>query len=131
MSDTHERERRRYETALVWLRRDLRLHDHPALVAALAAAEHVVPLFVSDDALLGGRWPAPNRLWFMRECVRLLGDDLRARGGGLALRRGCPPRSAPRRSSSRATTAPTPAGATTRSPMRWRGTASASTPSAG
>jgi deoxyribodipyrimidine photo-lyase len=90
MSDTHGRERRRYETAIVWLRRDLRLHDHPALVAALAASERVVPLFVFDDALLGGRWPAPNRLWFMRECVRLLGDDLRARGGGLALRRGLP-----------------------------------------
>src|SRR3954447_3934662 len=32
-------------TALVWFRRDLRVHDHPPLRAALAAHERVVPVF--------------------------------------------------------------------------------------
>lgn len=41
-------------TAIVWLRRDLRLHDHPPLVAALAAHERVVPVFVLDPLLLRG-----------------------------------------------------------------------------
>jgi deoxyribodipyrimidine photo-lyase len=75
---------------VIWFRRDLRLHDHPALTAALAAGRPVAPLFVFDEALLRGRWPAPNRVWFMRESVRALGDRLRERGGGLAIRVGQP-----------------------------------------
>src|SRR3954452_11117678 len=35
---------------LMWFRRDLRLHDHPALSAAAASGE-VVPVFVVDPAL--------------------------------------------------------------------------------
>ena len=31
--------------AIVWFRRDLRLHDHPALTAAIAEADEVIPLF--------------------------------------------------------------------------------------
>ncbi|NAZ80724.1 deoxyribodipyrimidine photo-lyase [Kineococcus sp. R8] len=38
--------------ALLWFRRDLRLRDHPALLAAAADGE-VVPLFVVDPALWG------------------------------------------------------------------------------
>ena len=75
---------------MVWFRRDLRLHDHPALTAALQAGERVAPLFIFDEALLEGRWPAPNRLWFMRESVRALGEDLRERGSHLAIRVGKP-----------------------------------------
>jgi hypothetical protein len=44
-------------TAIVSFRRDLRLHDHPALVAACAGHARVIPLFVLDDHLLHGeRW---------------------------------------------------------------------------
>jgi deoxyribodipyrimidine photo-lyase len=35
-------------TAIVWFRRDLRVHDHPALTAALEAADQVIPVFVFD-----------------------------------------------------------------------------------
>jgi hypothetical protein len=42
-------------TALLWLTRDLRVHDHPALRAALDRCERVVPVFCFDDRLLGGR----------------------------------------------------------------------------
>jgi deoxyribodipyrimidine photo-lyase len=42
-------------TAVVWLRRDLRLHDHPALWRAAEEFARVVPLFVLDPALLSGR----------------------------------------------------------------------------
>jgi hypothetical protein len=38
----------------VWLRRDLRLHDHPALAAALSA-DRLAVVFCLDDALLHGR----------------------------------------------------------------------------
>ena len=43
-------------TAVVWFRRDLRLHDHPALHHAVESFDRVVPLYVVDDALLDGRW---------------------------------------------------------------------------
>ncbi len=52
MGDSSETGEGRYGTAVVWFRRDLRLHDLPVLTAALERAERVVPLFVFDDALL-------------------------------------------------------------------------------
>jgi deoxyribodipyrimidine photo-lyase len=41
--------------ALLWLRRDLRLHDNPPLGAALEAADAVIVVFCFDPGLLGGR----------------------------------------------------------------------------
>ena len=49
------------DTAVVWFRRDLRVHDHPALAAACREHERVVPLFVLDPALLGGRFRSRGR----------------------------------------------------------------------
>ncbi|MFL6070691.1 MAG: deoxyribodipyrimidine photo-lyase, partial [Actinomycetes bacterium] len=37
--------------SVLWLRRDLRLHDHPALVEAATTRDEVLPLFVIDPAL--------------------------------------------------------------------------------
>jgi deoxyribodipyrimidine photo-lyase len=34
------------DCALVWFRRDLRLHDHTALQAALQSAKRVIPVFI-------------------------------------------------------------------------------------
>src|SRR4051812_38357070 len=56
-------------TALVWFRRDLRVHDHPPLRAALDAHEAVVPVFVLEDKLLDA---SPSRTAFMLECLREL-----------------------------------------------------------
>jgi deoxyribodipyrimidine photo-lyase len=83
-------EREGERTIVVWFRRDLRLHDHPALAAALRDGARVVPLFVFDEGLLRGRWPAPNRVWFMREAVGSLAADLEERGARLCLRLGRP-----------------------------------------
>jgi deoxyribodipyrimidine photo-lyase len=77
-------------TALVWFRRDLRVHDNPALAAAIAEADVVIPVFVFDEALLHGRWPAPNRVWFMRESVAELAAALEQRGAGLRVLAGRP-----------------------------------------
>ncbi len=82
-------------TAIVWLRRDLRLHDHPPLVAALAAHERVVPAFVLDPVLLRGRFASAPRTAFLLACLRELDAALRERGGGLAIRHGAPERELP------------------------------------
>ncbi|MEI7742498.1 MAG: deoxyribodipyrimidine photo-lyase, partial [Chloroflexota bacterium] len=77
-------------TVIAWFRRDLRIHDHPALTAAIADADVVIPVFVVDDALLAGRWASANRAWFLRESVVALSASLAERGAGLRILRGRP-----------------------------------------
>ena len=79
-------------TAIVWFRRDLRLHDHPALRAALDGHETVVPFFCLDDRLLHGRHASGPRTQFMLDCLADLDGALRERGSGLVVRRGPPER---------------------------------------
>ena len=74
-------------TALVLFTRDLRVHDHPALAAAAAEAERVVPLFVLDPTLLE-RFGAPNRVAFLLDALHDLGRAVRERGGALVMRHG-------------------------------------------
>jgi deoxyribodipyrimidine photo-lyase len=76
--------------AVVWFRRDLRVADHPALVAALDAADQVVPVFVVDRTLLGGRPSGPNRRAFLHGALGSLARELEARGGRLLVREGDP-----------------------------------------
>jgi deoxyribodipyrimidine photo-lyase len=75
-------------TALVWLRRDLRMNDHPALRAALDHHDRVVPVFCFDDRLLQGRHASGPRTQFLLECLADLDASLRMRGSGLVVRRG-------------------------------------------
>jgi deoxyribodipyrimidine photo-lyase len=79
-------------TAIVWFRRDLRLRDHPALQAAVAAGGDVVPLFVLDDRLLHGRHASGSRTQFMLERLADLDRELRDRGARLVVRHGLPER---------------------------------------
>jgi deoxyribodipyrimidine photo-lyase len=74
-------------TSVMWFRRDLRLGDHPALLAA-AAAGPVAALFVLDEHLL--RRSGPNRTAFLLASLRALDDDLRLLGGRLLVRHGDP-----------------------------------------
>jgi len=74
--------------ALVLFTGDLRVHDQPALTAAIATHAEVVPAFVLDEKLLAGSCGAPNRLAFLLDCLHDLDSSLRARGGALVLRRG-------------------------------------------
>jgi deoxyribodipyrimidine photo-lyase len=75
-------------TAVVVFTRDLRVSDHPALAAAVAGADRVVPLFVFDDAILSARSCAPNRVAFLLDSLRDLNRSLATLGGGLVVRRG-------------------------------------------
>ena len=74
-------------TVVVLFTRDLRLHDQPALAAAVERAERVVPLFVLDDDILAA-FGAPNRVTFLLEALDDLDASLRVRGAALVVRRG-------------------------------------------
>ena len=74
--------------AVVWFRRDLRVADHPALLAAVDAADEVVPVFVVDRTLLHGRPAGPNRRAFLHGALRSLADELGSLGGRLLVRSG-------------------------------------------
>ncbi len=79
-------------TAIVWFRRDLRIHDHPSLAAAASGAETVVPFFCLDDRLLGGRHRSGARTQFMLEALADLDGALQELGSRLVVRRGDPRR---------------------------------------
>jgi deoxyribodipyrimidine photo-lyase len=70
--------------AILWFRRDLRLGDHPALLAACDAAPTVLPVFVLDPSLLGTETPRTRRLL---DSVVALSTDTRS---ALVIRNGDP-----------------------------------------
>jgi deoxyribodipyrimidine photo-lyase len=72
--------------SLLWFRRDLRLADNPALLAAIdAGAGAVAGVFVVDDRLWA---PAgPNRRAFLADTLRALDESM---GGRLIVRHGEP-----------------------------------------
>ena len=72
-------------TSVLWFRRDLRLADNPALLAARDAADEMLPVFVLDDVLRG---PAgAPRLAFLYGCLRELEQRT---DGALRILRGRP-----------------------------------------
>ncbi|MFF0390644.1 cryptochrome/photolyase family protein [Kitasatospora sp. NPDC004615] len=74
--------------AVVLFTQDLRLHDNPALHAARAAADQVVPLFVTDPAIAAAGFDVPNRRAFLAGCLTDLDASLRRAGGRLLVREG-------------------------------------------
>ena len=77
------------QVAIVLFTRDLRLHDNPALAAAVEAAERVLPLFVLDDGIGRTRFgAAAGRRAFLHESLADLDASLRRLGGALDVRRG-------------------------------------------
>ncbi len=69
---------------LLWLRRDLRLKDNPALAAAVATGRPVVPVFIRPEKdEIGGA-----SAWWRGRSLAALARDLEARGSRLILRSG-------------------------------------------
>ena len=69
-------------SSLLWLRRDLRLRDHPALIAA-AKAETLTVAFCFDEQLLGGRHRSGPRTQFLLESLADMSEELERRGSRL------------------------------------------------
>lgn len=81
----------RHRRGLVLFRRDLRVDDHTALRAALAACERVSCVFVLDPRQAEPErnpYFSPNAFAFMRESLIELSEELARRGGRLSIARG-------------------------------------------
>ncbi|GLK87417.1 DASH family cryptochrome [Pseudomonas turukhanskensis] len=80
--------------SLLWFKHDLRLDDHPALIAA-ASSERMLPVYVLDPKLLqqgqlGARALGVHRARFLLESLLALDGALRARGSHLLVVQGQP-----------------------------------------
>jgi len=82
--------------ALVWFRRDLRVHDHAALHQALKAHERVFCVFVFDTTILDRLPRRDRRVEFILRAVEEVAAALREMGGALIVRHGDPLAEVPR-----------------------------------
>jgi len=73
---------------LLWLTRDLRLADHPALDAAVREGRPVVALYVLDEVSAGPWARGAASRWFLAGALESLSAAITRRGGRLVLRRG-------------------------------------------
>lgn len=80
---------RKYKKALVWLRRDLRLHDQAALSHASESADSIALCFTFDRRILA-RFPRRNdrRLSFIHGSLEALNASLREYGSRLIILHG-------------------------------------------
>ncbi len=72
---------------ILWLRRDLRLSDQAALIAA-AAEGPVIPVFILDDETPRHRRMGAASRWWLHHSLASLDASLREKGSRLILRRG-------------------------------------------
>lgn len=79
-----------------WFRRDLRLADNSALLAARQQAEQVIPIFCWDNHILSRPDTGAPRVWFLRESLLELAESVRSRGGSLVILQGKPEDEIPR-----------------------------------
>ncbi|WP_032112975.1 cryptochrome/photolyase family protein [Candidatus Paracaedibacter symbiosus] len=69
---------------ILWLRQDLRLHDNPALIAAINSNQPIIFLYILDDTLnIGGA-----SRWWLHHSLDALAQSLQKKGATLVLRKG-------------------------------------------
>jgi deoxyribodipyrimidine photo-lyase len=78
------------DTAVWWIRRDLRLTDNQALATAAQVAGQVIPLFIIDPFFENSAYVGQNRRAFLWAGLHQLDADLRLRGSRLVVRYGRP-----------------------------------------
>jgi deoxyribodipyrimidine photo-lyase len=75
-------------TAIVWLRRDLRLTDNPALALASESAERIVFAYIHAPWEEAPWEPGAASRWWLYHSLKSLDADLAARGQRLIIRAG-------------------------------------------
>ncbi len=80
-----------YKNSIVWLRRDIRLHDHVALHFALKSSKNVYCLFIFDTAILNELTDKEDRrIEFIWESLHELKGKLNKLGSDIIIRHGGP-----------------------------------------
>lgn len=84
-------------TGIVWFRQDLRMHDNEALTQALRHCENIIPVYIFDERVFGGktRWfgfpkTGKYRAKFICESVADLRASFRKKGSDIIVRVGKP-----------------------------------------
>ena len=62
------------KTSIIWFRRDLRINDHPALLAAIESSDQIIPLFILDKKQIDEA--GSKLLSYMGQSLRLLDESL-------------------------------------------------------
>jgi deoxyribodipyrimidine photo-lyase len=75
-------------TALVWFRRDFRLHDNPALVAAMQSADRVIAVYIHAPDEEAPWQPGGASNWWRHHSLKALAEAIAGRGGQLVIRTG-------------------------------------------
>ena len=75
-------------STVVWFRQDLRLDDHPALIAAVDRCEPIVPVYIHAPDEEGDWAPGGASGVWLQDSLRALGKALEGLGSRLILRRG-------------------------------------------
>jgi deoxyribodipyrimidine photo-lyase len=60
--------------SIIWFRRDLRINDHPALIAAIESSDEVIPLFILDKTQI--QEAGTKLLGYMSQSLRRLDESL-------------------------------------------------------
>ena len=71
---------------IIWLRRDLRLQDNPAVFQAVKTGAQVLPVYIYDEHAPFA--PGAAARWWLHHSLKALSADLKALGAPLILRRG-------------------------------------------
>lgn len=82
--------------ALVWMRRDLRLHDHYALSEALKNHDEVYLTFIFDKLILDKLPEEDKRLTFIHQGLCEIEEKLQEKGSSLLIRHGDPTEEIPK-----------------------------------
>ncbi len=79
-----------YKKGLCWIRRDIRLHDHHALSAAIANCDEVQLIFIFDSKILSKLPKNDRRVSFIHESLEFIENELNKKGASIIIRHGDP-----------------------------------------
>uniref|UniRef100_A0A061S2Y5 Cryptochrome 1 n=1 Tax=Tetraselmis sp. GSL018 TaxID=582737 RepID=A0A061S2Y5_9CHLO len=78
----------KFDTSILWFRRDLRVDDNPALIAAIKSSSRVIPVYIFAPEEEGQFQPGRSSRWWLQHSLEALSQDLQMLGSRLILRRG-------------------------------------------
>lgn len=73
---------------VIWFKRDLRVHDHAALAAAVSSGAPILPLYIFEPEYWALAEHSRRQFDFVRESLEELNAALKLRGAGLVVRTG-------------------------------------------